>query len=93
MELVIGFGTTFDADGNMLETEALGFRDVESDIFIIDPFTSDCGRFGFTLQQAMESYNLTREEVLRIVEHNSQLNVFESNPRYTLEEIRNMCGL
>lgn len=93
MELVIGFGTTFDADGNMLETEALGFMDEDSGLFIIDPFTSDCGRFGYDLQEAMSCYNLTREEVLRIVEHNSQLNVFESNPNYTLEEIRSMCGL
>lgn len=93
MKLVIGLGTTFDADGNMLDTEALGFHDEESGIFIIDPFTSDCGRFGFTLQEAMDSYNLTREEVLRIVKHNMPLNVFESNPCYNTEDIRNMCGL
>ncbi len=49
--------------------------------------------FGYDLQQAMDSYNLSRDEVLRIVKHNLQLKVFESNPRYTLEEIRNMCGL
>ena len=91
MHLTIGLGTTFDETGDMLETEGLGF--FYEGLFIIDPFTSDCGRFGYTLLQAMDNYGLSHAEVLRIVEHNSQLKVFESNPRYTLEEIRNMCGL
>lgn len=93
MNLTIGTGNTYDMEGNLVEVEALGFLDEESGVFIVDPFTSSCGRFGFDLQQAMSGYCLTRDEVVRIVSNNFPLGVLDANPRYTPKSILTMCGL
>ncbi|QIW86611.1 hypothetical protein AMA2_52 [Achromobacter phage AMA2] len=92
MKLVIDRCDGYDANGDYLEVQGMGFTDTDSGVFVTDPFVSDCGRFPYNMQQAKFYYKLTSSEVLQIVRHNSSLGlILDCYNSYDFEKVRKMA--